>query len=241
MKLKPAYDAYDEGRKALAEDKIDAALAGASKALNLFDGEAHFHALRGDIRLVQKNYDWAATNYTRAIERRDDFFYYHLQRGIARKQLGQRATATADLERSLELLPTAPAHAALGDLAKERGDLQAALQHYKVVAQSGGEYGKAAAIEVARMEFPSNPSAYIPHACSADSQGMLVVSVRNDAPLAVAGVQVAVGYVDSAGRQQERRLDVGRQLDPGEIASAVTGFAASGSCPVRVVAAQIRE
>ena len=241
MKLKPAYDAYDEGRKALAEDKIDEALAGANKALSLFDGEAHFHALRGDIRLVEKNYDWAATNYTRAIERRDDFFYYHLQRGIARKQLGQQATARTDLERSLELLPTAPAHAALGDLAKERGDLQAALQHYKVVAKSGGEYGKAAATEVARMELPSNPSAYIPHACSADSQGMLVVSVRNDAPLAVAGVQVAVGYVDSSGRQQERRFGVSGQLDPGEIGSVSTGFAASGSCPVRVVAAQIRE
>ena len=39
--------------------------------------------------LSQDNYDWAATNYSRAIERRDDFFYYYLQRGLARKELGQ--------------------------------------------------------------------------------------------------------------------------------------------------------
>src|SRR5210317_2270258 len=115
---KPAYEAYDEGRKALAEKKIDEAAALAEKALDLFPAEAHFHALRGDIRLVQKNYDSAATNYTRAIERRDDFFYYHLQRGLARKDMDDNDAAVTDLERSLELLPTAPAHFALGDIAR---------------------------------------------------------------------------------------------------------------------------
>ena len=81
---KPAYDAYDEGRKALAEDKVDEALSLANKALDLYPEEAHFHALRGDIRLVADKYDMAVTNYNRAISRRDGFFYYHLQRGLAR-------------------------------------------------------------------------------------------------------------------------------------------------------------
>jgi predicted Zn-dependent protease len=244
MQLKPAYEAYDEGRKALAEERVDEALAKATKALDLFDGEAHFHALRGDIRLVQKNYDWAATNYSRAIERRDDFFYYHLQRGLARKELGQSAPAVADLERSLELLPTAPAHYALGDLARQRGDLPGALQHYKVVAKSGGEYGKAAAAEVARLELSGNPAAYIAHACSADGNGNLVVSVRNEAPLAVTGIRVAVSYEDSDGRAQQRQYGVGGRVEPGKIASVSTGmgpYVAGSGCPAQVVAAEVEE
>ncbi len=63
----PAYDAYDEGRKALAEEKIDESLTLANKALDLFPQEAHFHALRGDVRLAADKFDMAVTNYNRAI------------------------------------------------------------------------------------------------------------------------------------------------------------------------------
>lgn len=244
MKLKPAYDAYDEGRKALANNDIERAVAKAGEALKLFQGEAHFHALRGDIRFIQKNYDWAATNYSRAIERRDGFFYYHLQRGLARKELGQQDAAVADLERSLQLLPTAPAHLALGDISKQRGDYPAAIGHYKVVAKSGGEYGKAAAVQVARLELPSNPSAYIPHACSADSDGNLVVSIRNDSAVTVSGVQIAVGYTDGSGRQQQRRFSVGGSVAPGGIASVNSGmgpYNPGAGCPASVVAAEVEE
>jgi predicted Zn-dependent protease len=244
MQLKPAYDEYDEGRTALADENLDQALVHADKALDMFSGEAHFHALRGDIRFAEDNYDWAVTNYTRAIERRDGFFYYHLQRGLARKELGQQSTAVADLERSLELLPTAPAHYALGDIAKQRGDRNAAIEHYRVVAKGGGEYGKAAQGELARLELPSNPSAYIPAGCSADGNGNLVVSIRNDTTVEVTGIQVGVVYTDSAGRQQQRNFAIRGQVSPGQVASVSTGmgpYTAGTSCPAQVVAAQVAE
>ena len=242
--LKPAYEAYDEGRKALAREDLDTALAKANEALDLFPGEAHFHALRGDIRLVEDNYDWAATNYTRAIERRDDFFYYHLQRGLARKELGQQAAAVTDLERSLELLPTAPAHYALGDIAQERGDMPRAIEHYKVVAKSGGDYGKLATERLVRLELPSNPSAYIPSGCSADGNAKLIVSVRNDTPMPITGVQVTVSYTNAAGQPQQPRFDIGGQIQPGQVASVNTGlgpYTAGSSCPAKVVAASVVE
>jgi predicted Zn-dependent protease len=244
MQRKPAYDAYDEGRKALSEERLDDALAKADQALDLFPGEANFHALRGDIRLVQKNYDWAATNYTRAIERRDDFFYYHLQRGIARKELGQQDAAATDLERSLQLLPTAPAHMALGDISRDRGDVAGAIEHYRVVAESGGDYGKAAAVQLARLELSSNPSAYIAHACSADGSARLVVSIRNDSQVTVSGVQVEVSYTDDYGRQQQRRYEVEGRVAPGAIASVNSGmgpYNPNSGCPARVVAADIED
>ena len=54
MKAKPAYDAYDAGRKALKSKNADLALAKANEAIRLLPGEAHFHALRGDAFLVKK-------------------------------------------------------------------------------------------------------------------------------------------------------------------------------------------
>ena len=95
MQLKPAYDAYDEGRKALADKNTGEALVQVNKALDRYPDEAHFHALRGDVRLVEDNYDWAITNYTRAIDRRSGFFYYHLQRGLVRNEIGQTDAAAA--------------------------------------------------------------------------------------------------------------------------------------------------
>jgi len=157
LAAKPAYDAYDEGRKALSDEKVDEALALANKALDLFTNEANFHALRGDVRLTNKKYSMAITNFDRAIRRRGDFFYYHLQRGMAKNELGQTDAAVIDLERSLTLLPTAPAHFALGKIKQNRGAVDDAIEHYKVVAQSGGAYGEAAKIELAKLEPPTNP------------------------------------------------------------------------------------
>ncbi|MDH5304068.1 MAG: M48 family metalloprotease [Gammaproteobacteria bacterium] len=243
LDAKPAYDAYDAGRKALGEKKADEALALADKAIESFSAEANFHALRGDVRLMNKQYDMAVTNYDRAISRRGNFFYYPLQRGLANKELGKTDAAVADLERSLSLLPTAPAHYHLGLIKKDRGDTAAAIEHFRVVAKSGGDYGKAASGQLARLELAENPAAYVSRACGAGNQGQLMVSVRNDAPLAITAVQVQVDYTDSAGRAQQLRRNVGGRLEPGQVATADTGLAPySGSgCPAKVISARIAE
>ena len=242
LQHKPAYDAYDEGRKALSEKKIDEALALANKALDLYNEEAHFHALRGDVRLTADKFDMAITNYNRAINRRDDFFYYHLQRGLTKNELGQTDAAVTDLNRSLELLPTAPAHFALGKIAAKRGDSTLAIKHYQVVAKAGGEFGKAGTDALVKLELPTNPAAYVALGCDADAK--LVVSVRNDTSVQIAGVQVSVSFGDSAGRVQQRRHSIGGQIPPGRIASVNTGlgpYTPGSRCPAKVVAARIVE
>jgi len=243
LAAKPAYDAYEKGRAALADGDQDDALAFANEALDMFSDEAHFHALRGDVRLVQENYDWAVTNYTRAIDRREAFFYYHLQRGLANRELDKDTAAFTDLERSVELLPTAPAHFALGSLAEERGNYDDAIEHYRVVAKSGGDYGKAATAALAKLDLPQNPASYIPRRCGADSNGNLVVSVQNQVNVTIAGVQVAVQYTDAAGRTQRSVHAIRGNLAPGEVASVNTGLGpyTGGSCPAEVVAARIVE
>jgi lipopolysaccharide biosynthesis regulator YciM len=162
---------------------------------------------------------------------------------LANRELDKDTAAFTDLERSVELLPTAPAHFALGSLAEERGNYDDAIEHYRVVAKSGGDYGKAATAALAKLDLPQNPASYIPRRCGADSNGNLVVSVQNQVNVTIAGVQVAVQYTDAAGRTQRSVHAIRGNLAPGEVASVNTGLGpyTGGSCPAEVVAARIVE
>lgn len=243
MAVKPAYDAYDDGREALAGEKTAEALAKAEKAIKLFPDEGHFYALRGDARSVDGKYDMAVTNYDSAIKRREDYFYYYLRRGLAEKELGQTSAARTDLERSIEMLPTGPAHFVLGDIESEQGNEQKAMEHYAIVAKSGGEIGQAATHRLQRLQLPRSPGEVIPRRCDADSAGNLVVSVKNTTPWTIEGVQVEVQYTDAAGRTQSVRQSIPGRIAPDAIASVNTGLApySGGSCPAEVVAASYAE
>ena len=240
MQAMPAYSAYDEGRKALAEGDTGKALTLAERALDQFPEEANFHALRGDVRLVEKKFGSAATNYSRAIDRRSNFFYYHLQRGIAQNEQGNTDAAVLDLERSIELLPTAPAHYRLGNIARDRGEVDKAVQHYKVVAQSGGDYGQAASAELARLDLPRNPAAYVAHACEVGTNGNLVVAVQNQASVALTDIQIAIRYNDSAGRAQQVARTISAVVDPQQIVRLDSGLGPFGGdgCPAEIVGAR---
>lgn len=240
----PAYKAYDEGRKALGENKPNDALAKAEQAIGLLPEEAHFYALRGDARLIQKDYQSAIQNYDTATRRRSDFFYYYLQRGRAYEQTGNYSAAEKDLEKSLTYLPTAPAHLSLGNIAARRGNKAKALEHYKVVAQGEGEVAQQAQASMTRLDIGQNPGNYIQNRCDPDSSGNLVVSVRNATQLPVRNVAFAVQYNDSAGRVRQLQKSISKTLAPGEIASINTelaGYTAGSNCPVAIVAASVAE
>ena len=141
-------------------------------------------------------------------------------------------------------LPTAPAHFALGDIAKVRGNRDEAIEHYKVVSSAGGEYGQAATTELVKLDLTANPGTYVNHGCSADGNGNLVVSVRNETTVQIGGVVVAVLYTDANGGQQQQRFSIRGQIPAGQVASVNTGlgpYTAGSNCPVRVVAAEIAE
>lgn len=239
----PAYEAYDKGRAALADGKKDEALEYANEALHLFPEEANFHALRGDIRLMNEEFEMAETNYNRAIERRDSFFYYYVQRGITREALHRMGDAVTDLERSIELLPTAPAHYTLGMIKKHQGDTQAALEHFSIVARSSGEYGKAAGAELARLQIDEQPEKFVLSSCDAGANGNLIISVRNDAAITVAGVRVQLDYSDSYGNTRREIVNVGDRIASGQVAQTDTGIRVyeGTRCDERVIAARIAD
>ncbi len=238
----PAYSAYEEGRKALADKDTATAVTKAEAAIAMFPDEANFYALRGDARLLDERYDMAVTNYSSALRRRDSFFYYYLQRGLAYAELERDVEAVPDLEKSLTLLPTAPAHYALGNIAAKRGDRSSAIEHYRAASGAGGDVGNAARASLVRLDIADNPDQYVQRRCDPDSSGELVVTVRNDTGVALERIVVAIDYADDAGypRRMERRVP-GR-LDAGELASVRTGLGpyVSGSrCPASVVSAQV--
>jgi len=237
----PAYEAYDRGRQALGKKEPEKALTLANEALSLFPEEANFHALRGDVRLMNKQYDMAVTNYSRAINRRDSFFYYYLQRGIARHELGQNDSAVVDLERSIEHLPTAPAHYTLGEIYAAQGLVDKAIGHYKVVAKGGsGEMQKAAYEKLVLLELAKQPASYIASACGADTSGQITVQVRNDTTIPVTGIEVRFRYVDASGQQRDRSQNFSGELAPGKVATASTGLTAYPSTQCQSAVSQAR-
>jgi predicted Zn-dependent protease len=219
----PAYEAYDEGREALAADRAADAERSAQEALRLLPAEGDIHALLGDIDFEQRRYDDAVRHYGDAIDRNGDFFYYHLRKGLAHRQLRQWESSRAELEASVELLPTADAFYALGALAEQRGDRQAALEHYERAAGSSSAAGKAAQDATVRLDLPANPGKYIQARGALDNSGQLVVEVANPTGVAVTDVVVAVRYADAQGaiREVGRRIN---DLPAGQATRLATGL-----------------
>ncbi len=243
MERKPAYDAYDEGRKALAEDDAKLAIEKANAAIEMFPGEAHFYALRGDARYTGKQYDMAIENYDIAIRRRDDFFQYYLQRGLSQEKLGNDNSAVTDLEKSNELFPTAVAHYSLGNIAVKSGNKQKAIEHYTMVAGGQGEIAAAARAALVRLDLEDNPGKYIQVRCYQDSSGNLGLTIGNTTPLTVTGIRYAVQYRDAYGTQV-REQSVSGSLAAGKAANVSTGigpYPAGSGCPVQITAARVAE
>jgi predicted Zn-dependent protease len=221
---KEAYQAYDDGRKALAEGRTDMALAKAQKALKAVPGEALFHSLRGDVRLKQGRYRDAVTNYDRALQRNSEYFHFYLQRGLAREKLGELDAAYADLDQSVKRLPTSAALNALGNISLARGDREQAKQFFASAAGSKTAPGQAAALSLARLDLPDNPQKYLKIRTGRDQQGNLLAQVVNTTDLAVTDIAFVIVYTDARGRQQKLPLRWQRVLEPQKTVVLSTGI-----------------
>ena len=244
MDAKPAYDAYDEGRKALADKDRDLAAKKAEEAIGLFPGEAHFYGLRGDARYLAKDYSRAIENYDIAIRRRDDFFQYYLQRGLAREKLGNDDAAVTDLRRSAELYPTAVAYDALGDIEAKHGNVDAAIRYYSTVAEGQGETAQAARGKLVRLDLERNPGKYIRVGCYADSYRNLVVAIVNSTPVAIENVRFVVSYRDASGAPRRLEESIRGPIAAGQRGDRMMGigpYTEGSSCPVEILSARVAE
>jgi predicted Zn-dependent protease len=244
MAAKPAYDAYDAGRKALSEKHPDLALQKANQAIKLVPEEAQFHALKGDAYLQQKDLQAATQAYTDAISRNDRYFYYPLRRGLIAENQGRDEIARRDLEASAKMLPTGVAFYALGNIAARANDLDTARKHYTVAAQAGGEVGKAAQAALMKLDLSKNPGEYVQVQTGLDAKGMLVVALGNPTQVPLNELALNVEYVDGQGRTRAIRRDLKRTLAAGQQFQVDTGlgpFQSTNQVRVSVASASIAE
>ncbi len=193
----PAYKAYGDAIAALKKGDTATASSLAQKAIAGEPREARFQELLGDIALTQKKPQEALAYYDKAIKMQPDYFKPHVQSGIALFNMGKKAEAEPFLKRANELLPTAPGHALLGDIAESRGETDLALQHYQIAASSNSEIGKQAGERLVHLDLPRNPSKYIRSGAQADNSGNLFAVVENATSVPVGRVQVRVVKYDA--------------------------------------------
>lgn len=205
----PAYKAFDEANALYQEDDYAGALTRLGPALAAAPGEAQFHGLRGAIRYQQERYADAVINFDRAIARDDGYFFYYLNRGLARRALGHYGTARSDLTASLRLLPTSVAYQNLGELAEADGNLELARTYYEQAAQGQSASSVAARASLVRMDLPENPGKYLGVRLAANAQNRVVVQVQNRSAVALADVVVRV-ELQLPGGLRSRTLNVPR-------------------------------
>lgn len=241
---KPAYDAQDEARRALAENRPADARRRAEEALRLLPQEAMVHGLLGDIELAERRYEPAVRHYADAIARNDQFFYYRLRKGLAHQQLGQWEASGPELEASIALLPTADGYYGLGRLAERRGDRAGALEHYARAAQSQSETGQAARDAIVRLDLPQNPGNYLQVRTALDNAGQLIVEVANPTGVTVADIGVSIRYADAQGAIRQVGRSFAGQLRPNETRRAATGlgpFTRPDAYQVAITSARLAE
>lgn len=150
-RAQPAYEAFDEGRKALSEDNAALALQKAEEAIRIEPEEALFHGLKGDALSAQSEYRQAERAYGQALRHNSGWFYHHLRRGIVREELGNLDGARQDLTASNQRLPTATGHFLLGNVERASGNRNRAIEHYRIAAQSDSQVGQRAKLALQEM------------------------------------------------------------------------------------------
>ncbi|MEL6870024.1 MAG: M48 family metalloprotease [Pseudomonadota bacterium] len=236
----PAYEAYDQGRKALASGDFNTATRLARDAVNREPREASFYSLLGDIALTQKNFDSAIRNYTDALNRDATFFYPYLQRGLAREQRGDIDSAVTDLSASLQLFETAPAYYTLGRISRQRGNDAQAKEYFARASTSPGNSGQAALTELVRMDVGTNPEQYVQLRSGTGGDGELLISVNNPNPIGLRNLAFRIIYMDSNGKPRtiERRMN--GILAAGQSTTLNTGlgpFASADQFSVKLIGA----
>ncbi len=220
---KPAYDAHDQGRKALSEGKPAEALRLADRAIAGEPEEALFYGLKGDVEYARKDYRAAVDHYSEALRRNDAYFKYYLGRGESYRHLNRLDLAERDLQASAKLLPTADALNGLGALAEGRGDVARAIEHYESAAGSDTPAGRESATSLLRLDLPRRPERYLALAPRVDQSGRVFVELANRSPAPLTAVVVDFAYQDAEGRtRQERRVHRG-VIAPGQSALLAIG------------------
>ncbi len=228
LAVKPAYDKYDEALAALEEKDTAKARSLATEAARMEPREAQFQQLLGDIAVSEKRDREALAYFEKAQQLNPDYFGSWLGGGVAQYRLNNKTVARQWLQRSYDLLPTAPAALYLGNIQRDAGNADAALGFYQAAASSGNSYGRDAQREAVLIDLPRRPGNYVATQAVRDLSGKLLLKVQNRAPVAVAGIAVTPIVVNAAGQitNTGRTVNVRGALESGAQVTVDAGLGA---------------
>ena len=223
IESKPAYEAYDEARQAVADNRLKAARRLVQQAIDSEPREGHFYALLGDIEADEDDLNAADRAYDQAVNLNPNFFYPLMRSGVINERQGRIAKAKRRLNRSLELLETAEAYNTLGAIAEREGNLQQAEELYARAAQDSGAAGQTALTSLVSLRSKSNPAALVSLRWGIGADGKVLIEATNKTPRTLMGIDLQIRLVDAQGisRSYNQRL-VG--LSPGQVTQVSTGL-----------------
>ena len=239
QKTKPAYEAYDKGRIALADDKSEQARTLVKKAITIEPREGHFYALLGDIDLKSRKLESAKNNFDKAINLNNQFFYYYLQRGQIHEKLQHKSQARSDLEQSIKLLPTANAYHSLGNIAQQEGKTEKAKSYYAKAATEKSDIGQKAFSSLLELDLADNPENYISARATANRNGRVFAQIRNPTPKDVSGVLISVQFRDEKGGIRQATRPLHGTLRAGSNQTLDLGFNILDAAQLRTVRTKI--
>ena len=218
VKDKPAYDHYEEGKKAYTDKNIDEASRLAKQAIALQPKESLFHELLALSQQQQKQPKTALKTFDKAITLNGRLFSHYLYRGLLLKDMNRPSEAEQDLLHSVKLLPTSIAQQTLGELARSAGNTAQAIQYFKTVASSQNGYQQAAQIALAELNLPTEPSKYFRTELTPAKNGEILVRIQNVSPIPVASTSANLVLIGTNGAQVAQKLRFGK-LDPNAISA----------------------
>lgn len=232
---KPAYEAYDEARKAVTDNRLKAARRLVQEAIDSEPREGHFYALLGDIEADEDDLNAADRAYDQAVSLNPNFFYPLLRSGVVNEQQGRIAKAKRRLNRSLALLETAQAYNALGAIAEREGNLQQAEELYARAAQDSDAAGQTAVTSLVSLRSKSNPAALVGLRWGIGVDGSLQIEATNKTPRTLAGINLQLRIIDAQGNPRSHRQPLAR-LRPSQVVQISTGLRpGSGQVQLSVV------
>lgn len=211
-RVQPAYDAYDEAKKALSDDDLGLAQEKLNEALSVEPREALFHSLQGDIHALNQQTSLALASYEKATSANPGFFYGYLRSGQMQYRMNRYQAARSSLDRSLDLMPTAEAHFLLGLLEKDQGDMNRAIEHFRQAAQSDSEAGQKATRELVLADLERNPSKYIGSHAAVDQGNDVWAEFGNLTQVPMKNIEISYVWLDEHGQTRQ-----GKQMYPGPL------------------------
>jgi len=245
--VEPAYDAFDEANEAVSDENLGLAQSKLDQAMAIEPRESLFHALQGDIDALNDRQGKALRSYSKAVELNPDFFYGYLRKGQMEYKMDEFVLARKDLSYSLELMPSAEAHYLLGMLDKSAGDMNSAMEHFKLAASSTSVSGQKASRELILVDLPSNPSQYIGSRAAVDNSNNVWVQYGNLTNVPMKNIQISYAWLDDQGRTREDKTLIRGPLKGQEQGQVKLGIRLNNSSElnqrvrVAVTAAQVAE